>query len=217
MKVSTDACLFGAWIAHHNVTNGKGIDIGAGTGLLSLMVSQQHAIEIKAIEIEKDCFLQLQENIAASPWSSHIDAMHLDILEFNTDTKFDVILSNPPFFEHQLQSDKQQINLARHQAGLTLEKLMHKVNELLHENGVFYILMPAYRKNETIKAAEHQGLHPFQITDVKQSYRHQPFRVMIAFKRKETNISEDLIVIKNNENAYTDTFSSLLKDYYLYL
>ena len=118
MKVTTDACLFGAWVANQIKNTGSefstALDIGTGTGLLSLMVSQKNDLKIDTIEIEDDAFEQLKENIADSPWKDRINLFHNDVRNFIFNQQYDVIFSNPPFYENELKSDDAKRNLALH-------------------------------------------------------------------------------------------------------
>ena len=217
MKVTTDACLFGAWVASRLPDCKQVLDIGGGTGLLSLMLAQKNNAVITSIEIEVDCFRQLQENIQQSIFSDRIKAVHGNILEYNTDLKFDAIVTNPPFHEQQLKSDNKSINQARHEDSLLLPDLFKKAAELIKEDGSFFVLLPFYRNEESMMLANKFGFHPKQITKVHQSQNHNAFRTMYWFERKHGNSNEDQLVITNSHGSYTAAFTALLKDYYLYL
>lgn len=217
MKVTTDACLFGAWVARHLPPCNQILDIGGGTGLLSLMLAQKSSAAITSIEIEVDCFHQLQENIQQSIFSDRIKAVHGNVLEFNTDLKFDAIVTNPPFHEQQLKSDNKSINQARHEDSLLLTDLFKKASELIKEEGSFFVLLPFYRNDESMMLANKFGFHPKQITKVHQSNKHKAFRMMYWFERKHEITNEDQLTITNSDGSYTAAFTDLLKDYYLYL
>ena len=217
MKVTTDACLFGAWVARHLPFSNHVLDIGGGTGLLSLMIAQKHNTKISSVEIEAECYQQLQENIHQSPYNENVNAIHADILDFSTDLTIDAIVSNPPFYEQQLKSDKQSINQARHDASLLLEDLFKKSNSLLNSNGSFFVLLPFYRNEECLMIATKNGFFPNRICTVKQSTNHQPFRMMYWFEKKNQICQEEALTISNSNGSYTECFSELLKDYYLYL
>ena len=217
MKVTTDACLFGAWVASHLPDCKQILDIGGGTGLLSLMLAQKNNAVITSIEIEVDCFRQLQENIQQSIFSDRIKAVHGNILEYNTDLKFDAIVTNPPFHEQQLKSDNKSINQARHEDSLLLPDLFKKAAELIKENGSFFVLLPFYRNDESMLLANKFGFYPKQITKVHQSQNHNAFRIMYWFERKHGNPNDDELVITNSNGSYTESFTALLKEYYLYL
>jgi tRNA1Val (adenine37-N6)-methyltransferase len=217
MKVTTDACLFGAW-ANSKIESAETLlDIGSGTGLLSLMLSQNRSIKIDAIEIESSCYGQLCQNIQDSPYVSSINAIYGDIKDWETDTRYQVVISNPPFYEKQLRSDQAGVNLARHSDGLTLESLFSHAKRLMSSDGFFYVLMPFYRKAECMDMASRFQLFPFSIADVKQSPFHDAFRVMIQFSTHPGNNETETIIIKKNASEYSDAFKLLLEQYYLNL
>lgn len=218
MKVTTDASLFGAWVANQSMQSNHALDIGGGTGLLSLMLAQKNETSIDIIEIEEDCFNQLKQNIERSDWRERIQCVLNDVRTFHPSNHYDLIISNPPFHQSQLTSDKKNINLARHGDDLTLDVLFKKVVDLLKNEGKFYLLVPAYRDLEAISIAEKNGFSLLKKSVVKQSVYHDPFRIMYAFsKNKVSEIETEEIVIKDKADQYTPEFIELLKDYYLYL
>jgi len=218
MKVTTDSCLFGAWAASISDHAETILDIGAGTGLLGMMIAQKHSTKINAIEIEPTCFEQLKENIENCKWSNNFN-LHLgDIREYKPSNKFDLIISNPPFYENQLSSENKGVNLARHSNSLNLFDLFEAVDNMLDPIGCFYILLPVFRQEECIQLAAALKLYPSRIACVKQSPAHTFFRTMMFFSRiKEEEIQLEEISIKNNENNYSDKFVELLSEYYLNL
>lgn len=218
MKVTTDASLFGAWITAQLHPAEHALDIGGGTGLLSLMFAQKNESKIDIIEIEQTCFDQMKKNIECSAWNNRIQCIFKDVRDYSATHQYSIIFSNPPFHQGQLRSDDSTINLARHGDELTQDLLFRKVNELLSENGIFYLLGPAYRDEETISIATNEEMHLIKKVVVKQSIHHEPFRMMYAFsKSKCTEQGKQEIVIKDKTDNYTTEFIELLKDYYLYL
>jgi len=223
MKVTTDACLFGSHLPISSEEGGVGnvLDIGTGTGLLALMYAQRNPLaEIDAIEIDKEAAGQAGENVAASPWPARINVIHADAREFDYPKKYDVIISNPPFYENELKGDDKKKNLAHHNEGLLLPELLNIIKKNLAPGGSFYLLLP-YKRNEEIKKLlmEHE-LAVRQITFVRQSVMHDYFRMMIdgkpeAGKPAETKIDD--ISIKDENDRYTPEFTVLLQEYYLYL
>lgn len=217
MKVTTDASLFGAWVASLKINAVHVLDIGAGTGLLSLMVAQKNDAFIEAVEIDSLCHEQLNENISQSPWEKRCNAVHQDIREYESDKRFDLILSNPPFFEGQLTSPIQGVNLARHEEGLSFSSLFTQAKKLMHKDGYFFVLIPSSRKDETIELAKEVDLFPHYSVEVKQSTMHDTFRYMIGFKATSIKTTSEVITIRNAKNEYSPRFTELLKDYYLFL
>lgn len=224
MKVTTDGCLFGAWVAEA-INNSELIinhclDIGTGTGLLSLMIVQKNNVVIDSIEIDKDAADQATENSAASLFSTRIRVRHTDANDFEFNEKYDVIVSNPPFYEKELKGNNGQKNLAHHNEGLRLNDLLNIIKNNLNPEGFFYLLLPFKRNNEIKKLLKENEFDIERLTFVRQSVNHDFFRIMLAGKfntdkQNETIIDE--ISIKDAEGRYTPAFISLLKDYYLHL
>jgi tRNA1Val (adenine37-N6)-methyltransferase len=219
MKVCTDACLFGAWAADylHNKNCSDVLDIGAGTGLLSLMLSQKTTAYIDSAEIDSNAFLQAKENFESSNWKERLQIFNTDICDFNPGKKYDFIISNPPFFENDLKSLQQNKNAAKHDTALNLVSLAQIVKKLLSPAGHFAVLLPHLRTSYFINEAKKQGLYCNETVLVKQTAGHTYFRSMLLFSLLETAGSEREIIIKDTTGNYTEAFSGLLKDYYLYL
>ena len=225
MKVCTDACLFGALVAGsktylpvHKKTFSC-LDIGTGTGLLSLMVAQKNnTVKIDAVEIDAASAEQAAENIAASPWADNIQVFNEDIVTFGaTDKKYDCIFSNPPFFEDHLQSPDNAKNDARHDTSLNLLQLLKVVDTHLTPDGFFAVLLPYQRVVYFIEECRKLGLHLTKQVLVKQTLKHKFFRGILFFTRKESEPELKDIFIKNLDYNYTPEFSAALKDYYLFL
>lgn len=222
MKVTTDSCLFGAWVGIEAGSQksevGNILDIGAGTGLLSLMLAQQVNASITAIEIDKDAFEQASENIAASPWKNTIKIIQTNIKDFIPQQKYDCIISNPPFYENEWQSGDTQKNIAHHSHQLLIDELLDIIRNLLKPEGTFYLLLPYKRHNELLKLFQQKNIFIAKKILIRQTEDHDYFRFIIKAQLKEGNetITEE-ISIRNTKNDYTAAFSALLKDYYLYL
>lgn len=222
MKVTTDACLFGAWAAERVGSSESGdrrmLDIGTGTGLLTLMLAQKTNLSIDAIEIDKDASEQAKENITASPWKDKINIFHADAGEFIFSSKYDIIVSNPPFYENELKSGNAKKNLAHHD-GLSLQQLLSIIKKNLSGNGRFYLLLPFKRNEETERLINSYDLSVIQKTGVRQSINHDFFRIMLAGRHKQAKDKKtiDEISIRNDQQQYTKEFVDLLKDYYLHL
>ncbi len=220
MKVCTDACLFGAWVtAHINRTSLHHIlDIGTGTGLLSLMLAQQCPALIDAVEIETMAAEQANANFQASKWKKQLLIHTTSIVEFaQTHAKqFDLIISNPPFFEKQLKSTNAQRNIAMHSAHLSLPELANCMHQLLANTGKVAILLPWNRSVEWKEIAKNLGLFCIKETGVKQTAAHPYFRSMMIMQKNSSISSFDSIIIKDGNN-YSKEFSQLLAPYYLAL
>ncbi|PVD52182.1 methyltransferase [Terrimonas sp.] len=218
MKVCTDACILGAWFAEKIPDKSLVLDIGAGSGLLTLMLAQKNNGHFHGIEIDLPSFGQLQQNIANSNRHNHILAFNGDACTYSFPTKYNFIITNPPFFEGDLKSPDAQKNLAMHSTALTLEKLTDVIDENLTPDGSFGILIPYHRTEAYISIARAKGFYLSEKLLVKQTPAHNYFRSILHFTRKKTDaVQTHELTIKDNNNTYTEAFTTLLKDYYLYL
>ena len=223
MKVTTDSCLFGSMIG--SLMNGSVVknvlDIGTGSGLLSLMIAQQFpAALIDAVEIDEAAANQAQENVLASPWKNQIRVIHTDIKKFHAEKKYDLVISNPPFYENELKSPDNRKNIAHHQTHLYPSELVHSIKENISVNGKFCLLLPFKKKEEWLILLNNAGLQSEQIVYVKQTLNHPTHFRMIIQGRTGTgleNCKESIVIIKDGDNQYTDAFKLLLRDFYLHL
>jgi tRNA1Val (adenine37-N6)-methyltransferase len=219
MKVCTDACVFGAFMAKFwkNEKDKTILDIGTGTGLLSMMLAQKLDGKIDAIEINEDAYIQASENFSASPFANKVTAIHKNIILFKPDNKYDFIISNPPFYHNDLATQTQSKNEAMHNASLTFTSLINAIEIHLKPTGQFAVLLPYKRVNEFIEAITEKGFHLNHKLLIKQTPQHPYFRgILICSKTSTTPIMDELI-IKGNDNEYTLEFVNVLTDYYLYL
>jgi tRNA1Val (adenine37-N6)-methyltransferase len=224
MKVTTDACLFGAWVANEveseKLKVESVLDIGAGTGLLTLMLAQNNPeAKILAIEIDKDAAAQAETNINASLWKNQIEILEADVKAFSFPEKFDLIISNPPFYEKELRSETDGKNIAHHSENLTLKELLNIIKSNSKPDGNFFLLLPYKRNEEIKKLLKHHQLHISKMIFVRQSVKHDYFRIFLkgnlSITEKETEFDE--MSIWDEQQQYTNEFVDLLKDYYLHL
>ena len=216
MKVTTDGCLFGALIQAPDTLT-EALDVGTGTGLLSLMVAQRiPSIPIDAIEIDKNAYHQAKENIAVSKWSSQIKVHHTSLQQFTNDKKYELIFSNPPFFKDHLKGKNAQRNQAIHNELLPFDILAIKIKALLAHHGYFWVMYPAFEMIQFIIQCEKVGLFPQLEYTIKNQSNGEIFRQVICFGHNKTKgIKSEQIMKRNEQNAYTNEFIRLLKSYYL--
>jgi len=218
MKVCTDACLFGAWVADKvkgkELVNRNCLDIGTGTGLLSLMLAQQTDLLIDAVEIEEAAAAQAADNFELSPWKNRLQLIPGDMRSIHLGRKYGLIISNPPFFEQDLKSPDTRRNLALHSEALSLEELIGIARQHLADHGSFAVLLPYERKEECIAVAAAARLFLVAATSVKQSDRHSFFRVMLLFSTEPAVAQHAEITIREKDN-YSESFQNLLRAYYL--
>jgi len=221
MKVCTDACIFGAYLATmiHKLQPAADhiLDIGAGTGLLSLMMAQQTTGSIDAIEIDEAAFTQARGNIEQSPWKEKISILNQDVLAFNPEKKYDCIVSNPPFFEGDLKSGNQKKDAAKHDSTLTLEQLLQLIDQHLSPTGSFAVLLPYHRLNYFIEIAKATAYCLNEVLLVQHTNAHPFFRGILLFSKTESPVNKKELAIKNKSGDYTAEFCALMQPYYLHL
>lgn len=221
MKVCTDSCIFAAWTAHEierkKISVKSILDIGTGTGLLSLMLAQKTHAYISAVEIDINSFEQADENFKRSPWKNRLSIFHTDIKSWHTQHQYDLIICNPPFYENDLVPGDSGKNISKHSAALNFEELIIVVKKLVKDDGAFAILLPVSRAKSFEMLAFNHSLFPEEKLEVKQTPSHNYFRTMFFFRTHKCKLSINHLSIKNDEDQYTQEFISLLKDYYLYL
>ncbi len=215
MKVCTDACLFGATIANCALPIVHCLDIGTGTGLLSLMLAQETDAQIDAVEIDAAAFQQAKENFNASPWASRLNVFNTDIINYTPDKKYDCIISNPPFFEDSLKPANEGKNMAKHDTALTLIQLLTAIGAHLAASGFFAVLLPFHRVDLFEKESLAQGYHLIRKVLVKHTVTHPYFRGILIFSKNNAVPEITELVIKDVNGVYTAAFAQLLGGYYL--
>jgi tRNA1Val (adenine37-N6)-methyltransferase len=226
MKVSTDACIQGAWAASilgNSVQPRRVLDIGTGTGLLSLMLAQQHPdLNIDGLEIDPGATRQALENIKASPWPQRVKVWPVALQDFIREPAhagaYDYIICNPPFFHNQLQSIQQQRNQARHSISLSKELLAAATVRLLRNEGICCILYPAREWEAWHHIALQHGLHLQQSLSIQPDEHKAPNRIAgiyTLYPQHRPGIT--YLTIRQHDGHYTPEFISLLQPYYLHL
>lgn len=213
MKVGTDGVLLGAWVQVPDT--GKILDIGTGTGLIALMVAQRSHAFIDAIDIDFAAFEQARENVEASPWAEHIRVVHSSLKDYKPGYRYDLIVSNPPYFMDSYAATGEARNLARSaSASLTYDELLKGVVRLLINTGRFCVILP-YKEGQIFREkAEQNGLFCNKVVNVRTG-RDKPLkRVMMEFSRLEEELAEEELVIHLDNRNFTQSYRNLTKDYY---
>ena len=213
MKVSTDGILLGAW-AYLKGANTL-LDIGTGTGLLALMCKQrQPALSITAVEIDEAAYKQAQQNIASSPWPN-ITVKHTTIQAFEQAAPFDVVISNPPYFNRSLKGLSDARNTARHTDGLSFDELIHAYMRLSHEQSCFNVILPTTEAGLFIELAKQNGLYLNAHCQVKTTPSKAFSRSLMRFSLVDTLPELTSLCIKDENNRYSDDYIALCKAFYL--
>lgn len=216
MKVCTDACVQGAFTAAFAKQEPRILDIGAGTGLLSLMLAQQSNAVIDALELDGSAFRQAAENFKASPWHSRLHALHQDVQTYAPAAPYPFIITNPPFYENDLKGPDSRRNAAMHATTLDYATLLNAIRRLLTPDGRFSVLLPYEGFQRFREMAEAAGYILQELLEVRQRPGYGFFRSIGIFGRGgETHVRE--LTIQGAGVQYTPEFTALLKDYYLYL
>ncbi|MBO9154114.1 tRNA1(Val) (adenine(37)-N6)-methyltransferase [Chitinophaga sp. GCM10012297] len=216
MKVCTDACIQGAFTAAFVKNETRVLDIGTGTGLLSLMLAQQSPAAIDALELDEAAYRQALSNFEASPWHRRLRAIHADVQSYRPEMLYPFIITNPPFFENDLKSPDSRRNAAMHTTTLDYAALMNAIRRLLSPGGRFSVLLPWEGFQRFCGMAEAVGFTLQELLEVRQTPSHGFFRAAGIFgeggERRVRQMS-----VYDAEKQYTPEFTALLKDYYLYL
>ena len=221
MKVTTDGCLFGAWVAKRLEEKKNDafrlLDMGAGTGLLSLMIAQAYPkIKIDAIEIDEGSFEDLKFNFERSPWPGRVNGINGDVLDIGSTEIYDVIVCNPPFYGKEWSSPDPGRKLAHHGTGLKLEDLPNLVKKLLSPAGRFFFLLPYKRAREIRQLFDENELYIHTWLLAKQTPSHEMFRILVEGSLSKPLITNfDELSIKEESGKYSREFKSLVKEYYL--
>lgn len=204
MKVNTDGVLLGAWApapaavlgqAPVRLSPPRALDIGTGCGLIALMLAQRFPnLHIDALDIDQAAVQEAAQNVRLSPWPNRVHVKLGAVQTYQTPEKYDMVVSNPPFFMHDLPAAQARRNLARHapSSGLSFENLLKAVDALLAPTGFFSLILPYAAGEDFIRMAALYGLEPQQVVHLVSSVRKPPVRSMMAFTRhplpKETEI-----------------------------
>lgn len=218
MKVSTDACIQGAWTPVTSSVKTV-LDIGAGTGLLSLMIAQrnEHAI-IDAIEIDPSATKQANENFIRSPWSERLCVQNFDIRQIDFNRKYDLIVCNPPFFGNSLLGERTQRNIARHTLSLSQEDLFQALEVNLAPDGYASILLPVTEHGAWRQLLKDRNWKIFHELHIVPRSGLKPNRIVSLCSRNDlTFFQQEELLIRDSQNNYTPEFIHLLRPFYLNL
>lgn len=221
MKVGTDGVLLGAWtpVDHNPFTI---LDIGAGTGLIALMLAQRSsAQQIDAIEIDGNAYEQCVENFEQSPWNDRLFCFHASLDDFMDeleDETYDLIVSNPPFYAETVSSGDAARDQARQLQSLPFEDLCEAASVLLSEDGILSVVIPHKEETRFLEIAAENELHPVKVTRVKGTPNAEIKRSLLVVSRHHLeHYPVDELVIEIERHQYTPEFTALAEDFYLKL
>ena len=218
MKIGIDAVLLGAWIDPSGLDI---LDVGCGCGVISLMVAQRNSCaKILAIDIHKDSVTEAQSNFVSSQWRDRLKAVEMDYMCMQNDMKFDLIVSNPPYFSSGIVNPETPRLIARHESLLSPGSLLKKGRNILNPNGRIAVIIPTERENGLLAQSNELGYVAKRILRVS-GREGKPFnRTLIEFVSNtclKTGYSIDTqeLYIRDSNGEYSDAYKDLCKGFYL--
>ena len=215
MKVGTDAILLSRWV-EVRPTDGV-LDIGTGCGLLPLMLAQKGVGQVDAVDIDTASIEEAKTNFEASQWRDQLQAFCVDVVDFQTDRKYDLIVSNPPFFSRFSKCDSERKSRARHNdVGLSYETLCTVVCRLMQPDGRLALVLPFTESLDFLEVAKNNGLFLRKRMTIIPIEGKMPNRVNMELAFGETvYVHEETFTIRDKDNRFTSQYTGFLKDYYL--
>ncbi|MFK7782461.1 tRNA1(Val) (adenine(37)-N6)-methyltransferase [Psychroserpens sp.] len=217
MKIGTDSVLLGAWTTVENHPFSI-LDIGAGTGVLSLMLAQRSQAQlIEALEIDDRAYEQCVNNFEESPWNDRLFCYHASLKEYTEEVEdtYDIILCNPPFYSEDYKTNNKQRDLARFQDAMPFKHLLECTSNLLSENGLFSAIIPFSMEEYFTNTASELKLFPKRITRVKGNPTSDTKRSLMEFSFLKTETKYSDLVIETSRHQYTQNYIKLTEDFYL--
>ena len=214
MKIGTDGILLGAWT---NVNKAKQIlDIGCGTGVIGIMQAQKNCEAIiDLVEIDKSACIDANINISNCPWHNRINIFEGALEKYNTKKRYDVIISNPPFFNNSLKAENSSRTLARHSISLNYKQIILFSNKNLNNNGNLSLILPHNQADECISFSNKNNLFLSRICNVKAKETKDAHRILLEFSKKEKNLIKDTIIIETQlRHNYTNQYKKLTNNFY---
>lgn len=215
MKVGTDGVLLGAWVAVGE-SDRRILDIGTGTGVIALMMAQRAAgAHVTAVEIDAPSAADARDNAAASPWSGRVEVVECDIADYDTDERYDLILTNPPYFSESLLPPDRGRAAARHTDSLPFDTLAGSAVRLLASQGRFALILPTEAALRFRSIAVGRGLYPRRIAEVWSTPRSGAIRMLAEYGREPLAAPPAAERIVIDDGGFTEQYRGLTKDFYL--
>ena len=215
MKVGTDAVLLGRWVEVK--PDDCVLDIGTGCGIMPLMLAQKGVRKIDAVELDESSVKEAEINFSASQWREKLCVYNADIRYFTSSERYDLIISNPPFFINSYKSETNRKNMARHtDDSLSFAELCASASRLLDDDGRFAVVLPLTESVEFLKEAEKNGLYQSKRMEIIPVEGKQPNRVNLELKKTfSERIDIERFVIRGTDDRFTVQYNDFLKDFYL--
>lgn len=217
MKIGTDGVLLGAWVSLKNNPFSI-LDIGAGTGIIALQLAQRsHAEMIDALEIDENAYEQCVDNFENSQWGDRLFCYHTSLEEFveEIEDKYDLIISNPPFYSEDYKTSNEIRDIARFNDALPFDELIESASLLLSDEGVFAVIIPRKEEENFIKMALEVNLFPNRICRVRGTESSEEKRSMLEFSFEKISPKIENLTIETSRHNYTEDYKNLVQDFYL--
>ena len=219
MKIGTDGVLLGAWVDIPEDVNSI-LDIGTGTGIIALQLAQRSQAEvIDALEIEAGAFEQAVGNFENSEWADRLYCYHASLQEFvgAMDEKYDLIISNPPYYNDTFKDLNKKRALARHTEELSFKELLSGISQILNLEGTAAFIIPYKEEEHFISLAKNIKLFPSKISRYSGNLNSELKRSLIQLKHQETPLIQEEFFLEHSRHEYSDHYKNLVKDFYLKL
>jgi tRNA1Val (adenine37-N6)-methyltransferase len=220
MKIGTDGVLLGAWCSVEKYPDTI-LDIGSGTGIISLMLAQRAvAMNIDAVEIDENAYEQTVENFEQSDWGDRLYCYNTTVQEFadeiaGEEETYDLIVSNPPFYTDEFESDDAARNKARFTSSLSFEELVSGVVKILSSDGIFAVIIPFKEEENFINLARTRSLFLNRVCHVQGNTTSEIKRSLLEFSFHSSEIKKEHLIIEIERHRYTKEYINLTKDFYL--
>lgn len=214
-KVGTDGVLLGAWVDVDGTSNA--LDIGTGSGVIALMLAQRSDALIDAVESERDDAEQAIANVRQSPWRDRVQVIHSTIQHFQTEKKYDLIVSNPPYFVNSWKPPEEKRSKVRHTDALSFQDLLAAAARLLSEQGRFAVVLPFAEGTMFVELAKNFNLHCIRRCEFRSREEKPVERLLMTFSFHEQSLKQESLVLYSNGEEWSDAYKKLMKDFYLKL
>lgn len=214
MKVGTDGVVLGTWA---NVpSNGLVLDVGTGTGLIALMVAQRTACKVVGIEIDEVASVEAKENADSSPFRDRVEIIHTDFVDYamTTNARFDVIVSNPPYFQTGMRAESNR-GVARHEGPLNVRSLIDLGSKILSDNGEISLIAPFEAYDDICFQAVMSKMCVAEKLEIVTRTGRDPIRVSCRLTKKPTTLRVSTLTIQNSDGSFAEEYINLTKEFYL--
>lgn len=214
MKINTDGVLLGTMAGHESPK--QILDIGTGTGVIALMLAQRFPeAQVHAVEIDEQASATAGRNFQNSVFNRQLSVSNVAIEQFSHSEKFDLIITNPPFFVNDYKNAEPKKEMARHASHTFFAELVKKVDELLSENGCFWFVLPIKQAEEVVFRCRESGLFLQKLIKLHSDESKPEFRRIVCLGRQEVGMVEEDFLIYESEKKYTKAYEVLLKNFFL--